>query len=236
MLFFYIRHGEPTYVPDALTPLGWQQAEAIGKRLAVHGMDRIFSSTSTRAMETATPLCKLLGKEMTTLEFAHETLAYQDFHVVREDGTDTWLFDDEESRRLLLSPEVLGLGHEWYKHPKLTRYEAGCKRIAKVATQFFESLGYERVEGTPLFKVTRPNEERVALFAHAGFGLAFLSWLMDIPYPRFATQFDLCHTGMCVIEFKEENGLCHPKILIHSADGHLYKEDLPLDYNHRVNI
>ena len=53
MLFFYIRHGDPTYHPDELTPLGKRQAEAIAKRLALYGIDRIFASTSNRAIQTA---------------------------------------------------------------------------------------------------------------------------------------------------------------------------------------
>ena len=32
MLFFYIRHGDPIYSPDSLTPLGRRQAEALGRR------------------------------------------------------------------------------------------------------------------------------------------------------------------------------------------------------------
>lgn len=28
MIFFYIRHGDPIYVPDSLTPLGMRQADA----------------------------------------------------------------------------------------------------------------------------------------------------------------------------------------------------------------
>ena len=55
MLFIYIRHGEPTYDPDDLTELGRLQAQAVAKRLAIIGVDRIFSSTSNRAIQTALP-------------------------------------------------------------------------------------------------------------------------------------------------------------------------------------
>ena len=34
MLLFYLRHGDPIYSPDSLTPLGQRQAEALGRRLA----------------------------------------------------------------------------------------------------------------------------------------------------------------------------------------------------------
>ena len=62
MIFFYVRHGDPIYNPDSLTPLGERQAEAIGKRLAMYGVDEIYSSTSERAKLTAKPLCELFAR------------------------------------------------------------------------------------------------------------------------------------------------------------------------------
>lgn len=48
MLFYFIRHGDPIYDPDSLTPLGHKQAEALAKRLCVYGLDEIYTSTSNR--------------------------------------------------------------------------------------------------------------------------------------------------------------------------------------------
>lgn len=44
MLFFYIRHGDPIYNPNQLTPLGERQAEAVAKRLSLYSIDKIYSS------------------------------------------------------------------------------------------------------------------------------------------------------------------------------------------------
>lgn len=49
MILYYIRHGDPIYNPNQLTPLGERQAEAAAKRLAVYGMDKIYASVSNRA-------------------------------------------------------------------------------------------------------------------------------------------------------------------------------------------
>ena len=38
MILFYIRHGEPIYNPDQLTPEGHAQAEAVGTHLAALGI------------------------------------------------------------------------------------------------------------------------------------------------------------------------------------------------------
>ena len=52
MLLYVIRHGDPIYNPDSLTPKGKRQAEAVARRLSVHGLDRIFSSPLGRARKT----------------------------------------------------------------------------------------------------------------------------------------------------------------------------------------
>ena len=82
--------------------------------------------------------------------------------------------------------------------------------------------------------MVKSNDERIALFAHQGFGLAFLSVILDIPYPMFVNHFDMCHTGMTVIEFKEENGYAIPKVLTLSSDSHLYREGIPTKYHNEL--
>lgn len=232
MLLFYIRHGDPVYNPDSLTPLGERQAEAVAKRLALYGIDRIFSSTSNRAIQTATPTAQILKKDITTLDFCNEDHAWGDFTVDTQTGK-RWIFQVKEYRRLMCSPEVLALRDKWYTHPDFSDYhfENGLERIGKESDEFFRSLGYEHIKGTGTYKVINDNNKRVALFAHQGFGLAFLSSLLDIPYPVFATHFDTSHTGMTVIEFKNEDGISIPQILTLANDSHLYKEGLPTKYN-----
>ena len=51
MLLYIIRHGDPHYPTDSLTPRGVEQAEAVGKRLAASGIDKVFSSPMGRAKQ-----------------------------------------------------------------------------------------------------------------------------------------------------------------------------------------
>lgn len=236
MLFFYIRHGDPIYSPDSLTPLGERQAAALAKRLALYGVDQIYASTSNRAILTAQPTCELLKKEMTLLDFANENYAWRDLSVTDANGRRTWLFDNADAMATLTDKELKNLGFRWYEHPHFSQYSFrdGMERIAGESDAFFRSLGYEHIRETGTYKVLKPNNERVALFAHAGFGIAFLSLLLDIPYPDFSAHFDLCHSGMTVIEFRENNGCAIPRILTLSSDSHLYREGLPTNYCGRV--
>lgn len=231
MLFYYIRHGDPIYDPDSLTELGQQQAQALKKRLAGYGLDRIYASSSVRAIQTATPTAEVLNKPIETVDFAHEQYAWRDFSI---DGT--WLFHSARARRLFASPEVLALGHRWYEHEAFRDYgyEKGVLRIAEESDRLFASWGYRHIPGTGTYEVAQPSEERIALFAHQGFGLAFLSHLLNIPYPVYSLHFDLCHTGMTVIHFREENGYAYPRVLTHSSDAHLYAEPLRTPYNGEI--
>jgi probable phosphoglycerate mutase len=235
MLFFYVRHGAPTYTPDQLTPLGRRQAEAVGKRLALFGIDKIYSSTSTRAQQTADPTCEMLGKEKILLDFCHETHAWRE--MTRDIGNNKrrWLFEDPEIKRLFVSDEIRRLGYRWYEHPAFSDcdYRSGMERISRGTDELLASLGYELDHDLHMYRAVKPTEERVALFAHQGFGSLFLSCLLDIPYPEFSTHYDLQHTGVTVIEFRDEDGYVIPRILTMGNDAHLYREGLPLKYNSR---
>lgn len=237
MLLYYIRHGDPIYRPDSLTPLGERQAEAVGKRLAVHGLDKVYTSTSNRAMLTAKPVCEMLHLTHEELEFANEKHPASYFHS--EQDHRKWAFQDPFYVSLFHSPEMYALGHAWYRHPALveiSRFQEGVEFFYDEIDRFLSTLGYEHDRYYGRYRVTRSNEERIALFAHAGFGLTFLSTVMDIPYPIVSTQFDFCHSGMTVIQFQEIDGYAIPKILMHSSDGHLYREGLPLKYNYHTYI
>ena len=237
MLFFYVRHGDPIYNPDQLTPLGQRQAEAIGKRLAMFGVDRIYSSTSIRAQQTAQPTCELTKKEKVLLDFCHENHAWNEM-TINVNGRKRWLFENEETKRLFVSDEVRKLGYQWYEHPAFCEYDfkKGMDRISKGTDELLVSLGYELDHKKHLYKVTRATDERVALFAHQGFGSLFLSCLLDVPYPEFSSHYDLQHTGMCAIEFRDVDGYAIPRVLTMGNDAHLYREGLPLNYNSRYKF
>ena len=129
------------------------------------------------------------------------------------------------------------MGQEWYKDPffKDTNFEQGVKRMNAATDDFFRLLGYEHDREKGCYKVLFENKKRVALFAHQGFGLLFLSSVLDIPYPLTCTRFDLGHSSVTVIAFGEE-GDVYPKMLQMSNDSHLYKEGILTPYNHWKDI
>ena len=237
MILYYVRHGDPIYDPDSLTPLGIRQAEAVGRRLALQHIDKIYSSPSTRARQTAQPLCELTHKQPVILDWCDEALAAKDFMYTYENYTH-WIFCHPHYRELLGIPEITALGHEWYTHElfKDTNAERGIKRIRQEAYSFLAELGFEYDGKLNCYHVTKHTYDRIALFAHQGFGLVFLSVILGMPFPLFSTRFDISHSTMSVIEFPDDMELCVPKALQLSNDSHLYAEKLPTRYNNEIFI
>ena len=235
MLLFYVRHGDPIYTPDSLTPLGERQAEAVAKRLALYGIDKIYSSTSIRAQLTAKPTAEITKKIPELLDFANEGYAEAQLQVDTGKVT-TWLFQSPRHIRLVNDEDFIALGHRWYEHPEFKdgRYKEGMDRILTESNAFLESLGYEHIGRSGAYRVKFDNPSRIAFFAHQGFGLAFLSTILDIPYPQFSTHFDMTPSGVTVIEFKNEDGFAYPRVLTLSSDSHIYREGLPTKYNNRI--
>lgn len=237
MLFFYVRHGDPIYKPDSLTPKGELQAAALVPRFARYGLDEIYTSSSNRAQLTAEPTCKALNITPTVLDWCKESYAFDEFSVLDENGKKHWVFQDEAYCRLMISPEIRALDKQWYRHEAFGEsFQQGVERIGKEADAFMEQLGYRRRPQDGCYDAIAHHNRRIALFAHQGIGLAFLSHLLDIPYPLLCTHFDMGHSGVTVIEFQNLNGIAIPKVLQLSNDSHLYHEELPTDYQNRIWI
>ena len=238
MLLYYIRHGDPIYDPDSLTPLGQEQAKALAKRLIVHGVDKVYSSPSNRARMTAQPTCDLLRKDMTVCPWADEGLAARDFMVPNERHGYTWCFYDPDLKQLFNSPEVRALDKKWYEHPDFAsyRFAEGVRRVDEAVDNFLLELGFRHDRENNRYDAVDPKYERVALFAHQGFGMCFFSSLLDIPYCHFCTHFDFGHSSMSVIQFNEHHRYVYPTVLQLSNDSHLYREGIITGYHNSIKF
>ena len=229
MILYYIRHGDPIYDPNQLTPLGHRQAEAVAKRLAVHGIDQIYCSPSNRARQTAQPLCEITKQTPTILDWTDEDLLYRDLSLEDTDGFRHWCWRHSTCRLDFNREDVRILGRNWHTHPLFeeTNFGQGIQRMQQEVDALISQLGYRHDLENNCYHIENDNDRRIALFAHEGVGAAFLSCLLDIPYPIFATHFDMTHTGVTVIGFVGQNGIVLPRVMSYSNDSHLYREGLP---------
>ena len=142
MLLYYVRHGDPIYNPDSLTPLGHRQAEAVAKRLALHGIDEIYSSSSNRAILTSQPTCEILNKEATILEWCHEAVAAKYFFFDSKNGERGWVFAQPSYIEKFASKEVVDLGDKWYEHTDFAdkNFKEGIEVTRKKASKSIEAM------------------------------------------------------------------------------------------------
>ena len=237
MLFYLIRHGDPDYTTDSLTPLGRRQAEAVSRRFAVHGIDRIYSSPMGRAQQTAQPTAELLRLPVGIEEWSSEALAWDELTELDEKGKKHWIYERMtrpetcENERHILTME------NWWEMPSVagTTAKAGYDRIQAASDEFFARHGYVR-EGLN-YRIERPSDERIALFAHAGFGLAFLAVLLGIPPQFLWSTFDMTHCGISIFHFaNNKDGLTQPRCLAYSDTSFLYEDRLPMKYNNHLKF
>ena len=229
MLLYIVRHGHPDYVTDSLTDRGWLQAEAVGKRLAATGIDQVYASPMGRARQTAEPTCRLLDLPCHIEPWAHEV-------------QDERLTDEPYGK----PTSVTMVQNTYYREnggidlPYDRAYEAvGFRRsgmkdavayIEEGGRDFLERLGYKEENG--VYRILRANEDKVALFCHSIMARAWISTLLHIPIHMMWAGFHYTHTGVTVLEFRNnEDGFTAPKCLCYSDMSHLYAHGPDMHYD-----
>lgn len=234
MLLYIVRHGDPIYETDSLTEKGKLQAEAVGKRLAAAGIDRIFSSPMGRARMTAEPACRRLGLEYTVEPWAHEIedermTPFPDGKLKSVTNVQNTYYRENGNLDLPFEQgyEAQGFNQSQMKEA-VARIEAGGR-------DFLERLGYREENGN--YRILYPNEEKVALFCHSAMARAWLSTLLHIPIHLMWAGFNYQHTGVTVLQFKNNaNGVTAPQCLCYSDMSHLYAHGPGMDYINKYDL
>ena len=237
MLLYVIRHADPIYDPDSLTEKGKRQAEAVGRRLAVHGLDKIYTSPMIRAQMTAQPACEIMHIKPQILEFVSEELAAQYFGYYDPERENRWCWSFGMNPTRYKNEESVRMGEKWYEaYPFChTRAKEGFERMMKASDEFMEGLGYKR-EGLK-YKIVNPNNDRVAVFCHYGAGMTWLAHLLGIDPVAFWSTFTINHSGVTIINFpNHSNGYTIPQVLAVSDVSHFYGDRLPMQFANEIDI
>lgn len=163
MILYIIRHADPDYVNNTITPFGREEAAALGVRMSTVKLDKIYTSPMGRAIDTARPTMQALGMENTILDWTAESM---DYMQPRVEGKGSFKFSYKDGFS------------EMEDYSELDR-SATVDALIKNSDEFLASLGYVRQGG--VYKVERPTNERIAVFCHGGFGSNWIAWLLGIP-------------------------------------------------------
>lgn len=222
MLLYIIRHGEPDPSTGALTRKGLRQAEAVGKLVSHMRINRIYSSPLLRAKQTAEPACNLLHLPMQIEEWTHEIGPERNTYFpdgVKKSVSAVQNTHYRENGNIHL-PYEKAYECDYFKQSDMKK---AVSYIEEEGNLFLEKLGYKEENG--VYRILENNEDNVALFCHAAFARAWISVLLHIPIHIMWSGFDYMHTGVTVLEFKNnEDGFTAPTCLCYSDTSHLYAD------------
>lgn len=217
MRIIFVRHGHPDYVRDCLTELGHRHAAAAAERLRDEGVERVFSSTCGRAMETAGHLAALAGLPVERCEFMREISWGPLEGAAYADSDSPWNIADRliAAGASLMEPDWAG------KEPFCRNRLVQCvQNVAAGTDAWLQTLGYTR-EGL-YYRVTGEPQGTVAAFGHGGASAAILSHLLNLPFPYVCAAMGPDYTGITIVTLQEERGsLAMPKIELLNDARHI---------------
>lgn len=216
MRILFVRHGEPDYARDCLTPLGEEQAGAAAARLRDEGIEAIYTSPMGRARQTAEETAKILGLEPIVLDFMHE------IHWGSADGTPVFA----DGHPWHIADEMASQGWDltdrgWKSHPFFVHNRAveEVEKVERGIDGWLASLGYER-EGAYYLCVREDEEQHtVALFSHGGSSSAAMGRILNLPFPYMCAVLHLPFTGITVIRLDRHPGSLRLPVLELAGDG-----------------
>lgn len=226
MRLYLIRHGDPDYENDCLTEKGHKEARALAKRLAAHGLDRIYVSPQRRAKETMLYTAELLGMEYQVELWTREL--WPEFAIESPWGRImTMDIPGEYFREKDEMPGCESWRQDQYLHNETIART--YDHISRQSDAFFKALGYERAGRR--YRILSANTEQVAVFCHAGFGLTWLSQLLELPMSSVYSGFWLAPTSVTTILFEERSKeWAVPKCIGLGDVSHLYEAGLPVSF------
>ena len=187
MRILLIRHAEPDYTVDSLTPKGRVEAELLSRRMVKYDVRDFYVSPLGRAKDTAAYTLEKLGREAETLPWLREFRGSYP--------------DPETGKRRIVAWDVKP--RIWTAFPGVTRIDTWCdapafaggdvKEIWQETTAGVDELlgRYGYVKDGPVWKCENNGDFTIALFCHFGISMAILGYLTDVS-PMVLWQHTMC--------------------------------------------
>ncbi|MBR3968093.1 MAG: histidine phosphatase family protein [Clostridia bacterium] len=198
MKIIFVRHGHPNYKDDCLTELGHSQAKAAAERLKNEKIDKIFSSTCGRAVETAQHIAARHNMDVHQLEFMREirwgTPGTDDFVHPWTLATE-WVRDDKDIVNL-----------DWKEHVDFKGHEVvdSYNTVSAAFDCWLKDFGYQR-EGK-YYRVLKENNDTIMMVSHGGSSSVALSHIFNLPFSFVCWTICPDFTAITVVDFCGKEG------------------------------
>lgn len=218
MKILLIRHAEPDYEHNTLTPQGFKEAEALGEAYRDLAFDEVYTSPMNRAKLTAEAVMKYHSERSPVVV---ESFAELDTLIrVPYSGKMGLAWDFLPAEFVKEEPFFTGEGFfssAWLQNDELkARYRAATRELDQILAE----NGYHR-KGR-LYEVETSNTKTVLIFCHFGMMSVLMSHLLNIPFVLLAQQFECQPTGVTTLVTEErQRGIAQFRCLRFSDVSHL---------------
>lgn len=215
MRIIFVRHGEPDYEHDCLTPEGHRQAAAAAERLARENISRIYASPQGRAQQTALYTARRLNLPIVTLDYMHE-ISWGGPGIPF--GGHPWTLGD----RMIDEEDCDFHAGDWRAHPCFAENIATrCyEEVSARFDGFLADQGYRREGGR--YRCESGTDRTVALFSHGGSGGCALAHTLGLPFPYVASALPFEFASVTMLDFPVREGeFVHPRLALFNDCAHL---------------
>ena len=180
MRILLIRHAEPDYTVDSLTPKGRTEAELLSRRLVRYDIRDFYVSPLGRAEDTAAYTLDKLGREAETLPWLRE---FHGSYPDPETGKRRIVAWDVKPRIWKAFPGVMDI-NTWCDAPAFAGGD-----VREVWDETVDGVNallarYGCVKDGPVWHMEQNGDFTIALFCHFGLECVLLSHLLNIsPMP-----------------------------------------------------
>lgn len=218
MKLLIVRHGDPDYSIDSLTPTGWEEAELLSHRLCVMDVKAFYCSPLGRARDTAKPTLEKLNCQAEILPWLREFSP----KVKRPDREVTWVAWDWLPQDWTKDPRFYDRDR-WWENDAFQA--ANVREEAAWVAQGLDDLllrhGYVR-EGN-CYRAEAPNEDTIVLFCHFGIECVLLGHLLGISPMPLWHGFCAAPTSVTTVTTEERRqGIASFRVNAFGDTAHLY--------------
>lgn len=222
MKLYLVRHADPDYPNDSLTPAGHLEAAALAVRMEQLRPTHLFCSPLGRAQHTCRYTADRLQMNITTEPWTAEL---SDCRQDYQPGGNLCIWDCPGE--LIRAKAPLPTAENWHQMAEFANplYRQRFAMVQRHSDAFFARFGYVREGGR--YRIAAPNQHRLAVFCHGGFGLWWLAHLLEIPLPLMFGGFWLAPSSVTTILFDERSTTwATPRCLGMADTSHLYAAGL----------
>lgn len=223
MRILIVRHADPDYEIDSLTPKGWKEAELLSKRLIKYDLNGIYCSPLGRACDTAGVTLKKLNREAEICDWLREfdvpvrlpngEMKGNCWDLMPSYWTGIEAFYGKDS---WLETNLMKSG------PAKEHYRQVSDGMDEILSRF----GYLR-EGN-IYRTSKGNCDTIVLFCHFGVACVILSHLLGIsPVPLWHGFVAPPSSVTTLFTEEREKGIASFRCQSFGDISHLYAADEP---------